>query len=284
VSDATYPNNLFRLLAPDYDITVREVLTRFCMSPEYHCPDGERVRQWNYEMRAIGEFYLQCIAPRSIMPRLQANGLREQQQRFREFLGAIAPLPAGSKPALTFMHYMLPHSPYMLTPDGALNLITPNNFFVSAGDSTVLQRLRHDYERQIEFVDREVGEFIARVKQAGLYDPSLIVVTADHGVSWKNNAPGRDLTDATADMIFPVPLFIKRPGQRQGGVSSADAQLIDLVPTVAAVAGVRVPWPVSGRDLFGAAGPPREKVMIDRYGKKFAYPPDFAAALPGPSQ
>jgi arylsulfatase A-like enzyme len=84
-------------------------------------------------------------------------------------------------------------------------------------------------------------------------------------------------------MIFPVPLFIKLPGQSEGKVFGQDAQLIDLTPTIAAVTGFKLSWPTAGHDLFGPAGAPREKIMIDASGTTFAYPPEFAATIPSGS-
>jgi arylsulfatase A-like enzyme len=81
-------------------------------------------------------------------------------------------------------------------------------------------------------------------------------------------------------MIFPVPLFIKLPGQKDGKVSNEDVQLIDILPTIAAVAGVRVPWTVAGRDAFAANHPSRQKIMIDASGRTFAYPDTFAETTP----
>ena len=280
-SDAAYPNNLFRLLAPEYDVTIHEVVTRFCASPEYRCPDAGRVQQRSHLLRAILELYVWRVAPKSVVLRVQGDDLGDEQQRFQQFLGEITP-PSG-KPALQFMHLELPHAPYMLTPTGTVRDIEPNSFEPRfAENDSLLRRLRNDYLMQIEFVDREFGEFLGRLKQAGLYDRALIVVTSDHGVSWKTDAPGRTLSDANADMIFPVPLFIKLPGQTEGRVSSEDAQSIDLVPTIAAVAGVNVPWQVAGHNLFGPPGPQREKIMIDSSGRKFAYPADFAETVPKP--
>ena len=182
---------------------------------------------------------------------------------------------------LEFMHLELPHAPYMLTPEGAIHEVEPNSFEARfAGDTALLDRVHGDYESQIQFVDREFGAFLAKLKQAGLYDRAVIVVTSDHGVSWKSEAPGRTLNAASAPMIFPVPLFIKLPGQTEGRVSAEDAQLIDLAPTIASIAGVSVPWPVAGRDLFAPSGAPREKIMFDSSGRKFAYPPNFAETIP----
>ena len=100
-------------------------------------------------------------------------------------------------------------------------------------------------------------------------------------MSWNSLAPGRVLSEANAAMIFPVPLFVKLPGQTEGKVSEVDAQLIDLTPTIAAVAGIKIPWQTAGHDLFGPPVAAREKVMIDVTGKKFAYPPTFAASGTG---
>lgn len=282
-SDAAYPDNLFRLLAPDYSVTIHEAVTRFCSGSPYGCPDASRVERRGHLLEAILSLYLARVAPKSVVLRLQADDLKEQQQRFQEFLGEIAPPTSGSKPPFNFMHLELPHAPYLLNPDGSLHETTPNAFESwQAGDAEMLARIRQDYEKQIQFVDSLVGEFVARLKQAGLYDQSMIIVTADHGVSWNVNAPGRSLSAGSADLIFPVPLFIKLPGQTEGKVSGRDAQLLDIMPTVAAVAGVKIPWPVAGRDLFAPAARSREKVMFDSSNRRFAYPDNFAISQPTP--
>ena len=279
-SDRAYPNNLFRLLAPDYDITVREVVTRFCVPGEYHCPDAERVARQGHLLWAVGELYLWRVAPKSVVLGIQGRDLRQEQGRFGGFLAGIRP-GAGAKPMLQFMHLELPHAPYLLRPDGSLHMVEPNSFEGRfAGDTVLLERLRGDYVAQIQYVDREFGEFLRKLKESGLYDQSLIIVTSDHGVSWKANAPGRVLSEANADMIFPVPLFIKQPGQTEGRTSTEDAQLIDVLPTIAAAVAIDPPWPVAGRNLFGADSPPRQKIMIDASGRRFAYPQNFAASPP----
>ena len=275
-SDSSYPDNLFRLLAPDYDITIHEVVTRFCAGPGYRCPDADRVQERGHLLDAVFKLYLLRIAPRSVVMKLEADDLRTEQHRFQEFLDEIG--APGGKPPFQFMHLELPHAPYMLTSGGGIREEAPGGFDPTfAGDTALLQHLRDNYERQIEYVDRELGRFMDKMKQAGLWERSLIIVTSDHGVSWNREAPGRVLSDANAELIFPVPLFIKLPGQTEGKVSNQDAQLIDIAPTIAAVAGIKIPWRTAGHDLFGSATPAREKIMIDANGKKFVYPPNFAA-------
>jgi hypothetical protein len=299
-TNAAYPENLFRLLAPNYDITIHEVVTEFCSSPAYRCPDAARVQRDGHLLVAVAKLYLLRVGPKAVTLKLQADDLRQEQARFEQFLDEIGP-SSGGKPVFQFMHLELPHAPYLLKADGSIHPESPGGFDPSfAGDTAVLDRLRRNYESQIEFVDREVGQFIARLKQAGMYDPALIVITSDHGVSWKTEAPGRVLSDKNADMIFAVPLFVKLPGQTQARTSSQDAQLIDLTPTIAAVAGVQIPWQTAGHDLLvsgdkaaSAQGdapakqlaehppsPVRQKIMLDASGKQFVYPPEFAETRP----
>ena len=84
-SDAAYPDNLFRLLAPEYNVTIHEVVTRFCASPDYRCPDASRVQQRGDLLKAVAKLYLLRIAPNSVVMKLQAHDLRTQQRRFRNF-------------------------------------------------------------------------------------------------------------------------------------------------------------------------------------------------------
>ena len=281
-SDKAYPDNLFRLLAPAYGVTIHEEVTRFCVDPAYHCPDAERVRKRGHLLRAVLELYLLRVAPKSVVVALEVRDLQMEQQRFGEFLSEIAPLKNGKHP-LIFMHLQLPHAPYMLNPDGSVHAESPAGFDPAfAGNATLLKRLHNDYEKQIGFVDRELGDFLDKLKQAGIYEQSAIIVTSDHGVSWKDEAPGRVLSEANADMIFPVPLLIKLPGQTDGRVSSDDVQLIDLVPTIAAIAGSHVPWQVAGRDIYASGIGSRQKIMIDANGHTFAYPNDFAKTVSHP--
>ena len=47
------------------------------------------------------------------------------------------------------------------------------------------------YLLQLGFVDRLLGRLVARLKSQGMYDDTLIVVTADHGFAWQVGVPTR---------------------------------------------------------------------------------------------
>jgi hypothetical protein len=91
-----------------------------------------------------------------------------------------------------------------------------------------------------------------------------------------NEFARRVATPANADQVLWVPLFIKRPGQRQGRVTDQNWEHVDLVPTVADILGIRVPWKLDGVSHAGD-GQPRS-----RTDKWFFSKPGERQEFPGP--
>jgi Sulfatase len=92
--------------------------------------------------------------------------------------------------------------------------------------------------------------------EQGMYDRTLLVVTADHGMSFRpGDYGGRVATPASADQVLWVPLFVKQPGQRQGRVTDRNWEHVDLVPTRAALLGIRVSWRLDGVSQAGTVAP-----------------------------
>ncbi|RQW78100.1 MAG: hypothetical protein EHM14_12860, partial [Methanothrix sp.] len=95
---------------------------------------------------------------------------------------------------------------------------------------------------QTEAVDAVIGTYVERLKKAGLYERCLVVVTADHGVSFSPGLPRREFTDETSAEIVRVPLVIKFPAGQPGVpgtitiagqmVSDRNAETVDIAPTV----------------------------------------------------
>jgi sulfatase-like protein len=85
---------------------------------------------------------------------------------------------------------------------------------------------------QTGFADLELQELWRRLMAQGLWDDSLIVVAADHGVAFPQARERRRLSRQTAREIAPIPLFIKAPGQRTAKVNRSWVETIDILPTV----------------------------------------------------
>jgi hypothetical protein len=84
-----------------------------------------------------------------------------------------------------------------------------------------------------------------------MWDRSLVVVSADHGEGWVPGEPSRTLRERNAPDLMWVPQFIKTPGQDGGVVDDRNWEQVDLLPTVADLAGVAVPWKTDGVSQTG---------------------------------
>jgi len=84
-----------------------------------------------------------------------------------------------------------------------------------------------------------------------LYDRALFIVTADHGVSLRGGDSLRGVTKTNYGDIMSIPLFIKLPNQNAGQIIDTPVSSLDILPTVASVIRMPVPWPVEGYSLLG---------------------------------
>src|SRR5918995_3271908 len=124
----------------------------------------------------------------------------------------------GIKPearnTLHFLHILLPHDPYLYLPSGTMYPGGNTEGLVDRiwVEDDQLPKLGYQrYLLQVGYVDTMIGELVARLKAAGLYDSALIVITADHGKSFRPGQPKRTLAEAVrsnAADLLQVPLFM----------------------------------------------------------------------------
>ena len=286
-SASAYPQNLFTLLRPSYDnIYIYEMETHFCSKQLYHCP-GEELSADSFQLLK-DTFYLFCtrVAPKSLgLPipdmrrtwgpfRNYSEEAEARIKRFDDFLQALD--DPGSVTNAYYFHNMISHSPYNLTSDGKTYQATSWHFDkIYAGSAPALDDLIRRYRMQARFADHQLGAFVQRLKDLGIYDKSLIVILADHGVSWTLDSPGRTFQKDNAEMMMSVPLIFKPPFSKDGKVSDQDVQLIDIVPTIADLLGIDIPWKCSGRSIFSSTQPTRMKDVYDAWNHHFVFPTDF---------
>src|SRR5699024_3654624 len=115
---------------------------------------------------------------------------------------------------------------------------------------------------QLQATDRLIGRVIARLKAIGAYDDAMIVVTADHGVSFMAGEPVRGLSARNAHEIAWIPLFVKYPGQTAGVVDDRPTRSSDIVPTIADAIGADVPWKLDGSSLLDPAPSAPEPTLM----------------------
>ncbi len=190
-------------------------------------------------------------------PALDANdGFRlggEQCRRCLAFRTEVAAIHPRDLPRLHFMHTYLPHTPWKLRPDGSGYPVIGIPGYTSNWDDDGV-KARFGQQRhllQLGYTDRLLGEYLDRLEAIGDFDRAMVIVTADHGITFVAGEHSRGNTSNAAD-IAGVPLLFKEPHQTSGTVQSQPVQLVDIVPTIAAHLGIDAPWDFAGRDMLRA--------------------------------
>jgi len=259
---ADHRQNLFTLLGGNYRLNVVEPVTRLC--PAALCPEEDEAGFVSRQRRLLSDVsvvYGHVLLPRDLSARLPSisstwmdfrdnalHDLKDRDEDFRTFVGSIEPT---SQPTLWFLHTLLPHHPWRYLPSGseyARATLIPGLVGDRWSSDAVLAAQAHQrHLLQVGFVDKLLGELIARLRATGLYERSLIVITADHGVSFRPNVDRRRLTDANLAEVGLVPLFVKAPGQSRGRVVDTVMQTTEVLGIATDALGIDLPWQVDRR-------------------------------------
>ena len=270
-----HPSNLFTLLGSEYRLEVTEAITKLC--PDALCDhDRDSVLAWSRSVLPdVAVVFLHIVLPNDLADRLPAvtqnwkdfvatDNARgwwvqkrdsDRRQSVTDFLEKIR-LPASTEPpALYFLHVLLPHEPWVHLPSG--QLYTASSGVSGLGrdgrwvdDEMAVVRNYQRHLLQVRFSDALLGQILGRLRQVGLYDDALVVVTSDHGASFRPKFPFRRPNRSSFADVASIPLFIKEPNQRAGRVFATNVETVDVVPTIAGVLGVQLPWAADGVDVL----------------------------------
>ncbi len=255
---AEHPHNLFTLLGRTYDLNVHESVTRLC--PTSMCPARNRAVGAHPGVRGMLQDVSTIWSDFADPANRDAPGFGglggEDTQAVLTANGFVNSLQASARPRLDFLHVLLPHFPWHYLPTGQDYAALPGHTNGLHGQNWAnqqvadLSRVRHLL--QVQATDTFIGQVVARLRALGVYDDTLLVVTADHGVAFRGGGPIRGVTKASVPDIAWTPLFIKTPGQTKGVTDDGATESIDVLPTMAAHLGVHLPWKVDGASLLGS--------------------------------
>ncbi len=97
--------------------------------------------------------------------------------------------------------------------------------------------LRYLYDRSVAHLDEQLGVLFSNLRQMGVYDDLLIVLTSDHGESFFEH--GKWLHYSAWEELLHVPLVIKWPGgEHARRRHSLRTSAVDLAPTLLAAFGL----------------------------------------------
>ena len=283
-TSADFPDNLFTALAKGYRYEVEEPITDLC--PDRLCaadlpPLSERLAAMLVDSAVVVAHVMTPSDFELLLPPLTEDwrnfvrnqvigrrwvSERDQDRRVgpQQWIAGIS--GTDPQPTLYYLHALLPHEPYIYLPTGQLLLdgggmpaLTRTGDW--ANDEWAVAQIYQRHLLQVRYVDRLVGDMVLHLKQEGLWDRALVVVTADHGVSFRAGSPFKEVDGSNVADIMSVPLFIKLPGQRGGSVSDRNVQSIDVLPTIADALDVELPWQTDGRSAFGDPQPPGKQIQ-----------------------
>jgi len=222
------------------------------------------------------------FAPRTDGAKVDSNHLQSKEVIPRKELadkwhveGPVSQLPAfdgfiervsgTSLPTFHMLHTLLPHRPWMLTSD--LRTFKTIGLHNKVPDSEI--EALNEYRvflQQLMATDRLIMELLTKLKKSANWDRTMLVVTADHGITmeagvWKRSQVDPDKPETHED-LYRVPLFIKYPDQKVSEVNDCTASPVDVLPTIAAVKGVMSGWKLDGTDLRkGCKNRPNRRVL-----------------------
>ncbi len=298
--ESEFPGNLLRVIHATgaYEMTVFEPVTRLCPKElEYRFrPHRSRFQKLWLLTQTLAAVYPRLIFPNDMpidfppISRLWFGLPEDPGKPPDKITGLYRPDPfidratqlqkflehqhVSEKPQFNFMHVELPHVPWHFLPSGRVYNFDLEQSFYPAGargeigedwgtESFIIARNEHRYLQQVRFVDQFVGKLLDRLEQIGLLDRCLLIVTADHGVSFRPGHSRRIPDDANLPDLLSVPLFIKLPGQVAGRVSDCNIQSVDILPTIADVLGITLSEPVDGIPVSQATREPRKTLYFN---------------------
>lgn len=295
-----HPDSLFNVLSSAYDVRALETVTRLCPPDVCETDESERssilsrVRTLASDVAVVASH---ALSPEALRDRLipmdnawggfalaaegegtsddvgagrddfneRAHELFDTDRRddFRRLEESIRTQPTTNDPSFFFLHTLLPHGPWEFLPSGhrygALRLDGFDD--VWGPDPWLRAKGRQRHLLQAAMVDRAIGGVVDALEDTGRYDDALIVVTADHGVTFESGNDRRTFEEGTQGDISMVPLFIKYPASTHTGISDASVENVDIVPTVFDVLGINHAH-LEGRSLLVSDAAPRTARQI----------------------
>jgi len=203
----------------------------------------------------------------------------EINSRFFEFLDT-----AGSRPFFAYLHYLDVHWPFQPGAEfrdrfgeadgstlfdrkswrGLRDGINNGTVVLSPADETRLGRL---HDAAILAFDRRLGELVDALRQRGLLENTVLLITSDHGEELLDH--GRVGHGGTLYReVIEIPLLVRVPGGR-ARLAHEPARLVDVLPTLLAAAGLPEADGVEGRDLLASHAELPELVAETRHKRTY---------------
>ena len=283
-----YPNNLFTLLGKRYRMKVDRGADRLCprrlckrkqpRTPEApllallgrarRLPAPDRAADARAaaacDRRVVGQTSARTPATEleragDELPKVNLKTFYIGRVQRLQPLRGVVPAPARRPPTLDFLHVLFPHTPWLYLPDGRVRAVASRARPGRTGErwwsAQLAEQAWQRHLLQVGYTDRLLGTFIDRLHATGLWDKALVVVTADHGISFRGGDLRRDPSKTNLGRPRVHPAVRQAARDRPGPWSSTGTSRRRTSSRRSpSVLGVKIPWKTTGRSAL-AGGP-----------------------------
>lgn len=245
----------------------------------------QQFNTWDFHRGQEGDPWVSQIDDPSNMPETYYGRVRRQYQLNRQMWPNEEDMPSpktfssacdwltenkGKNDFLLMVEAFDPHEPFDV-PDKYMGLyggsegLDRDYFEIPAYrrvsetdvDAGALRYLRHRYQALVTMCDHWFGKLVDRLKELGMYEDTLIVLTTDHGYFLgERDFLGKNYMPLYNELAR-LPLIVRFPGGERAGEHAGQlTQNIDLMPTLLDYAGAPVPADVLGHSLRPIATDP----------------------------
>jgi len=129
------------------------------------------------------------------------------------------------------------------------------------------KQLVHGYYACVSYIDAQIGRVLDGLKQRGLSENTIVVVTSDHG--FQLGDLGMWCKATNFELSTRVPLLIRTPGMTAGGKKTTSlVELVGLYPTLCDIVGLPKPDHLQGNSFAALLGEPDltlRKTAVSQY-------------------
>jgi len=170
----------------------------------------------------------------------------------RDVQGYIKGRAGNDKPFVMFLSWGPPHNPYGTAPEKYQKMFNPEDIKLRPNvPSEKEAAARIDlagYYAHIAALDDCIGELVDTIDKAGIADNTILVFTSDHGDML--GSQGERRKQRPYDEAVRVPLLIRYPAGlgKKGKEIDMPFGSPDIMPTLLALSGIKIPACVEGTD------------------------------------
>jgi len=251
---------------------------------KWHVEQSKRLENFGWHEYDVncGEMPYKISEPLAVLPKdgypdyvlagVDDANAEPRHPAFEKGIQFIRRAAKSGKPFCCFVSTSEPHDPYVVPRkfwemyDADTVPLSPTLREEPVGKPEVIERMRSvwtsltdsDWRRVtaayyalITFLDSEVGRILRVLRDAELYDDTIIVITSDHGDMLGGHGLATKGVATPYEEVYNIPLIVRVPGKakgvEEGGVL---VSLLDVAPTLLDFCGAANLTDAHGRSLM----------------------------------